>query len=606
LESKLKEVRIASLYTIFASAVALIIVVITIWMSLSAFRSYKERQLTHVYRESTKLKFSMEEKLNFMEDMSEFFGKKIQAHNEISYDYIAEIIRNDRLRVDYVTPEGYMVIDSWDGIRKYTKLITDRDRAWITSARDEPNVLKFALPDYGFVSQKYLWSSAFGMQNKAGEFLGYISVNLLIDDFRAFLVRSVGADIDFLVIDIDGNIIIDSSARYRAGDSITKADAVAKQVGSLMPKRFNSYFEFDEKVYTHHVKLSRFPFYLLVGERDMFSYEHLKEDLLPQIVVNLLLAIVFASAILFLGYRIINPMIILAQEGEKISKGHPANIPHFNIREINLLAGQMRNINTMHTKLRHKQRELTSANEQLKHINNFIKSNMSFLSHELRNPVSSILGFASMLSERMGNNFDEESKSYVDMIKEAASHQDKQIDFFLRVFKFRDKGKVIETKPFEVGEIIESNVNMLRHHALSKKIKINTKIDPHVKKMIGDPIMIGQMLQNLISNSIKYNVEKGQVGIHAYLRRRGKAKKELVFEVNDTGIGMSPEEVVRIFDKFERIRNESNNGIIGYGIGLAYVKHAVVLHDGEISVKSKKDIGTQFTVIFPPERVLTE
>jgi hypothetical protein len=51
-----------------------------------------------------------------------------------------------------------------------------------TSARDEPNVLKFALPDYGFVSQKYLWSSAFGMQNKAGEFLGYISVNLLIDD----------------------------------------------------------------------------------------------------------------------------------------------------------------------------------------------------------------------------------------------------------------------------------------------------------------------------------------------------------------------------------------------------------------------------------------
>jgi signal transduction histidine kinase len=261
----------------------------------------------------------------------------------------------------------------------------------------------------------------------------------------------------------------------------------------------------------------------------------------------------------------------------KISKGHPANIPHFNIREINLLAGQMRNINTMHTKLRHKQRELTSANEQLKHINNFIKSNMSFLSHELRNPVSSILGFASMLSERMGNNFDEESKSYVDMIKEAASHQDKQIDFFLRVFKFRDKGKVIETKPFEVGEIIESNVNMLRHHALSKKIKINTKIDPHVKKMIGDPIMIGQMLQNLISNSIKYNVEKGQVGIHAYLRRRGKAKKELVFEVNDTGIGMSPEEVVRIFDKFERIRNESNNGIIGYGIGLAYVKHAVVL-----------------------------
>ncbi len=131
----------------------------------------------------------------------------------------------------------------------------------------------------------------------------------------------------------------------------------------------------------------------------------------------------------------------------------------------------------------------------------------------------------------------------------------------------------------------------MKTEADSRQIAVRIHADGEVQAT-ADADEIEMLLNNLLSNAIKYNRDGGSVNIG--LARHGA---QATITVADTGIGMSPEEVGRIFDEFARIKNEQTHNIPGSGLGLSIVKKLVQLYDGEVKVESQPQAGTAFTVI---------
>ena len=131
------------------------------------------------------------------------------------------------------------------------------------------------------------------------------------------------------------------------------------------------------------------------------------------------------------------------------------------------------------------------------------------------------------------------------------------------------------------------------HLAIQKNVRINFDATGDIY-LTADSEEIEIIMNNLISNAVKYNRDGGQVHIQVK-----KTDGKIQITVEDTGIGMTEEETATLFKEFVRIKNAKTRNITGSGLGLSILKKMVSLYDGEILVESKPDIGTKFTVVLP-------
>ena len=151
-----------------------------------------------------------------------------------------------------------------------------------------------------------------------------------------------------------------------------------------------------------------------------------------------------------------------------------------------------------------------------------------------------------------------------------------------------------QKEPLNLFPLAEKTVGLMLPQAQAKKQTLEFQAQPDLPLINADPQAMEEVLTNLISNAIKYTPEKGtiQVGL--------KPKEDyLLIRVSDNGIGISPEDLSRIFDKFYRVKNEKTRQIVGTGLGLPIVKQLVEAHLGYIEVESQSDQGTTFKVLIP-------
>jgi len=145
----------------------------------------------------------------------------------------------------------------------------------------------------------------------------------------------------------------------------------------------------------------------------------------------------------------------------------------------------------------------------------------------------------------------------------------------------------------DLAEIVRKTQQTLEPLAIQKSVKVHFSCD-HCFYAIADPSEMEIIFNNLLSNAIKYNKEGGSVFL-----RVDETPREVIFEVEDTGIGMNTEELDRLFQDFVRIRNTKTKDITGSGLGLSIVKKLTDLNHGTIDVKSIPDKGTWFRVAIP-------
>ncbi len=210
------------------------------------------------------------------------------------------------------------------------------------------------------------------------------------------------------------------------------------------------------------------------------------------------------------------------------------------------------------------------------------------IAHDLRTPLSVILGYTEALSE---GKFEGDSEIY-DAMHNEAQNLNRLIDD-LRTLSLADAGKLsLEKAPVQVSDVLQQAHTSWRMAASDKKIDLNLAKESDFELMV-DPGRIGQILSNLISNSIRYTPAGGAITLGA--KRDGDQK---LLTVQDTGSGMSADQLPHIFDRFYRADTARQTAKGQSGLGLAIVKSLVEAHGATISAISAPDQGTTFTIRF--------
>ena len=217
------------------------------------------------------------------------------------------------------------------------------------------------------------------------------------------------------------------------------------------------------------------------------------------------------------------------------------------------------------------------------------------VTHELRNPLSSILGWVQLL--QMGELNADEFKGAIESIERSARIQVQLVDDLLDLSRIRSGKLRLSVETLCFTEIVESAVHSMLPAAQAKGIEVNYNLAHAVGPILGDATRLQQVVWNLLSNALKFTSAGGSVRIQ--LADRGKIA-ELV--VSDTGEGIEPDFLPRIFGRFQ----QSESGVLrgGLGLGLAIVKEIVELHGGTIHAAScGKGKGSEFRIELPKHRV---
>ncbi len=215
------------------------------------------------------------------------------------------------------------------------------------------------------------------------------------------------------------------------------------------------------------------------------------------------------------------------------------------------------------------------------------------MSHEIRTPLNAIIGFSKYLK---GEKLSPEGKENLDIIYKSSDHLLRIINEILDFSKLEAGQMKIECIPFNAFHLIDETVQSFRKEAAEKEIKLCSEIDNTLNdyEIISDPYRIRQVLNNLVSNAIKFT-DKGYVEVSARLN----SASMLLITIKDTGPGIEKSTLPGIFEKFSQADNSTTRRFGGTGLGLSIVKKITELMGGKITVESAINRGSTFSVELP-------
>jgi PAS domain S-box-containing protein len=243
-------------------------------------------------------------------------------------------------------------------------------------------------------------------------------------------------------------------------------------------------------------------------------------------------------------------------------------------------------------------RELELRNRQAEQANQLKTEFLGNMSHELRSPLHTIIGFAELLAEEQQGPLNEKQRRCVSHILHDSRHLLELINDLLDLSKIEAGRLELRHEVFYIDAVIGEVISAVGPRAAAKSLKIETDISISTP-ILADSLRIKQILHNLLTNAIKFTPQGGQVIIAA--ARRGDFAE---ISVSDTGIGIREDEQQAIFDKFYQVRASMHGAHEGTGLGLAITRRLVEQHRGSVSLKSEPGKGACFAFTIPIEHCL--
>lgn len=213
------------------------------------------------------------------------------------------------------------------------------------------------------------------------------------------------------------------------------------------------------------------------------------------------------------------------------------------------------------------------------------------VSHDLRAPLTFMRGYTTMLP--MVGDLSDKQRDYIDKILQGVGQMSNLIGDLLNLGRI-EAGVGLERKPCHLGAILVEAVDSMRVRATAKGLTLRLEPAERMAVISGDAALLRQVVTNLVDNAVKYTPDGGTVTVGLSV-----LDKQVVIRVSDTGIGIAPDDQVRLFEKFYRIKRRDTMDIPGTGLGLAIVKSIIERHNGRVWVESELDRGSTFYVGLP-------
>jgi signal transduction histidine kinase len=239
-------------------------------------------------------------------------------------------------------------------------------------------------------------------------------------------------------------------------------------------------------------------------------------------------------------------------------------------------------------------REIEEKSRQIEAANRHKSEFLANMSHELRTPLNAIIGFSEVLQERLFGELNEKQAEYTDDILTSGRHLLSLINEILDLSKVEAGRMELELATFDLPLAIDNARTFVRERAIKHGITLDVDVDERLGDYVGDERKIKQILLNLLSNAVKFTAEGGRIEISAR-----KISGSVEISVSDTGIGIAPEDLPKIFEEFRQVGSDYSHKVEGTGLGLTLAKKFVELHGGKIWVTSELGKGSTFSFSLP-------
>jgi signal transduction histidine kinase len=269
------------------------------------------------------------------------------------------------------------------------------------------------------------------------------------------------------------------------------------------------------------------------------------------------------------------------------------------------LAGRLQNLSVLNEELErrvaertkelaHKQEDLESTIKELRELERMKDAFFNTISHDLRIPVTGILGYGEMLEEGLVGDLGPEQREFVQHIIEAARRMTGLLNDLLDFARLEAGRLAITPRPISLLELVQQALNTMRPAIERKQLSLRTDLPAELPDVLADPDRVIQVLSNLLSNATKFTPEGGTITVLAAMRPDGSA---LRVAVSDTGVGIPPEAMPHLFERF--FQTEAGRRAGGTGLGLHISKSLIEAQGGAMGVESQPGRGSTFWFTLP-------
>lgn len=273
---------------------------------------------------------------------------------------------------------------------------------------------------------------------------------------------------------------------------------------------------------------------------------------------------------------------------------------HF-YRQLEVAKKELEKLNTILAyRVEERSKELLESNAQLELANKQILSAtrhkaefLANMTHDLRTPMNGVLGFSDMILDGLYGDVKGETREKIVKMRKNGWELLQLINNILDFSKIEANMMELAKENYSVMDLVDMSIGKVMTRADEKKIKLETDVPKDLPMLNIDPKKIAQVLESLVDNAVKFS-NKGKITV-----RVRKINENMVFEVKDTGIGITADRIANIFEEFEEAENPAHQAFGGVGLGLALSKRLVELHDGSMEVESTIGKGSKFTFSLP-------